>query len=91
MKRGRRERIEKGIREGIEKRTKRQCEEVGMRDPPPPPPLPPFFEFPCNVAIVSSIPQSMTSWSSSIKIWFLQTYCIIQKICPKICAIGETE
>ena len=88
MRRGRRERIEKGIREGIEKRTKRQFEEEGMRDTPPPPP---FFEFPCNVAIVSSIPQGMTSWSSSIKIWFLQAYCIIKKICPKICAIGETE
>ena len=25
-------------------------------------------------AIVSSSPQGMTSWSSSIKIWFLQAY-----------------
>ena len=25
-------------------------------------------------AIVSSSPQGMTSWSSSIKIWFFQTY-----------------
>ena len=40
----------------------------------------------------------MTSWSSSINIWFLQTYkCIIKKIChgvkqnAKICAIGETK
>ena len=37
----------------------------------------------------------MTTWSSSIKIWFIQ--CIIQKAChgvkqnAKICAIGETE
>ena len=29
---------------------------------------------PCDVAIVSSSPQGMTSWSSSIKIWFLQAY-----------------
>ena len=49
-------------------------------------------------AIVSSSPQGMTSWSSSIKIWFFQAYieCIIKKkIChgvkqyAKICAIGE--
>ena len=48
-------------------------------------------------AIVSSSPQGMTSWSSSIKIWFFQALeCIIKKkIChgvkqyEKICAIGE--
>ena len=48
-------------------------------------------------AIVSSSPQGMTSWSSSIKIWFFQLIeCIIKKkIChgvkqyAKICAIGE--
>ena len=39
----------------------------------------------------------MTSWSLSIKIWILQAYSIIPKICHgvkqngKICAIGETE
>ena len=43
-------------------------------------------------------PAIMTSWSSSIKIWFLQAYRIhYSKIChgvkqnAKICAIGETE
>ena len=62
MRKGSRERIEKGSREGIEKKTKRQFEEKeGLRDPP-------------DVAIVSSSPHGMTSWSSSIKIWFLQAY-----------------
>ena len=53
---------------------------------------------PCDVAIVSSSPQGMTSWSSSIKIWFLQAYGMhYLKLCDgvkqntKICAIGETE
>ena len=53
---------------------------------------------PCNEAIVSSSPQGMTTWSSSIKILFLQALeCIIKRICQglkqnaKICAIGETE
>ena len=49
-------------------------------------------------AIVSSSPQGMTSWNSSIKIWFFFKLieCIIKKkIChgvkeyAKICAIGE--
>ena len=48
-------------------------------------------------AIVSSSPQGMTSWSSSIKIWFFQAYRMhyLKKIChgvkqyAKICAIGE--
>ena len=48
-------------------------------------------------AIVSSSPQGMTSWSSSIKIWFFKLIeCIIKKkICrgvkqnAKICAIGQ--
>ena len=69
MRKGRRERIEKGSREGIEKETKRQFEEKeGLREPPP------LLEFldptlRCSdVAIVSSSPQGMTSWSSSIKI-----------------------
>ena len=35
-------------------------------------------------AIVSSSPQGMTSWSSSIKIWFFQAY---MKQNAKICAI----
>ena len=45
-------------------------------------------------AIVSSSPQGMTTWSSSIKIWKL-IECIIKKKChgvkqnAKICAIGE--
>ena len=35
MRKGRRDRIEKGSREGIEKETKRQFEEKeGLRDPP---------------------------------------------------------
>ena len=64
MKKGRRERIEKGSREGIEKETKRQFEENGRIS----------RSLPCDVAIVSSNPPGMTSWSSSIKIWFLQAY-----------------
>ena len=49
-------------------------------------------------AIVSSSPQGMTSWNSSIKIWFFFKLieCIIKKkIChgvkqyAQICAIGE--
>ena len=48
-------------------------------------------------AIVSSSPQGMTNWSSSINIWFFKLIeCIIQKkIChgvkqnAKIYAIGE--
>ena len=31
-------------------------------------------ERPWDVAIVSSSPQGMTSWTSSIKIWFFQAY-----------------
>ena len=47
-------------------------------------------------AIVSSSPQGMTSWSSSIKIWFVfkliecfikMSWCETE--CKKICAIGE--
>ena len=48
-------------------------------------------------AFVSSSPQGMTSWNSSIKIWFFFKLieCIIKKKChgvkqyAKICAIGE--
>ena len=59
-----------------------------------------FYIRPCNVAIVSSSPQGITSWSSNIKFWFLQAYRMhyyYNKIChgvkqnAKICAIGETE
>ena len=45
-------------------------------------------------AIVSSSPQGMTSWSSSIKIWFFQAYrlkCHGVKQNAKICAIGEQK
>ena len=50
-----------------------------------------------RIEIVSSSPQGMTSWSSSIKIWFFQTYRMHckKKICDgvkqyaKICAIVE--
>ena len=46
-------------------------------------------------AIVYSSPQGMTSWNSSIKIWFFQNALLKKKIChgvkqyAKICAIGE--
>ena len=43
-------------------------------------------------AIVSSSPQGMTSWSSSIKIWFFQAYrmqCHGVEQNAKMCAIGE--
>ena len=91
MRKGRRERIEKGSREGIEKETKRHFEEKeGLRLEFLYPTLP--------VAIVSSSPQGMTSWSSSIKISF---YKLIERIIQKIChgvkqnekksVIGETE
>ena len=40
-------------------------------------------------AIVSSSPQDMTSWSSSIKIWFFLAYNHGVKQNAKICAIGE--
>ena len=46
-------------------------------------------------AIVSSSPQGMTSWSSSIKIWFFSSLlnallkCHGVKQNAKICAIGE--
>ena len=42
-------------------------------------------------AIVSSSPQGMTSWSSSIKIWFFQAYRMGVKQNAKICAIGEQK
>ena len=45
-------------------------------------------------AFVSSSPQGMTSWSSSIKIWFFQAYrlkCHGAKQNAKICAIGEQK
>ena len=83
MRKGRRERIKKGNRVGleIEKETKRQFEEKeGLRETPHPPP-PPHIRIsrsdPCDVAIVSSSPQGMTSWSSSINICF---YKLIESI-----------
>ena len=69
MRKGRRERIEKGSIERIEKRErdKKIRREGGPEIRP------------CNVAIVSSSPQGMTSRSSSIKMWFIPAYrCIIQ-------------
>ena len=70
MRKGRRDRIEKGSREGIEKRERQFEEKEGLRAPPLP-----FLEIrSCDGAIVSSSPQGMTNWSSSIKIWFLQAY-----------------
>ena len=80
---GRRERIEKGSREGIEKRERDKKTK---------------FEEEGLRASVSSSPQGITSWSSSIKIWVLQAYrmhylkkCHGVKQNAKICAIGETE
>ena len=70
MRKGRRERIEKG--------TKRQFEEKeGLRDP-----LPPLLEFldptPCDVAIVSSSPQGGAQAS---KLGFYKLIeCIIKKM-----------
>ena len=90
MRKGRRDRIEKGSREGIEKRERQFEEKEGLRAPPPPP----FLEIrSCDVAIVSSSPQGMTSWSSSIKIWFLQAYRMhYSKKCHGVKqSFGETE
>ena len=71
MRKGRRERIEKGRREAIEKETKTQFEEKeGLRDPP----LLEILDPTLRCSHCSSSPQGMTSWSSSIKIWFLQAY-----------------
>ena len=70
IRKGRRERIEKWSREMIEKRRDKKFEEKeGLREPS-------FFRISRSghVAIVSSSPQGMTSWSSSIKTWFLQAY-----------------
>ena len=63
------EREKRELRKGAERRlqkkkkeTIRQFEEEGLRDPP-------FIEFSrSDPSIVSSSPQDMTSWSSSIKI-----------------------
>ena len=95
MRKGKRERIEKGSREGTEKETKRQFEEKeGLRDPPLLEFLDPTLR--CSHCFFKS--QGMTSWSSSIKICF---YKLIENIIKKIChgvkqnakkyAIGETE
>ena len=48
----------------------------------------------CNVASVTSSPQGMTSWSSSMKIWISQSYrmqCHGVKQNAKKCAIGEKK
>ena len=68
----------KGRRERIEKGSREGIEKRERQ-----------FEEDGLRAPVSSSPQGMTSWSSSIK--FIE--CIIQKMswCEKICAIGETE
>ena len=50
--------IRRARRNGREARGMRKGEERGLR----------------KGAIVSSSPQGMTSWSSSIKIWFFQAY-----------------
>ena len=74
--------MRKGRREGIEKETKRQFEEKeGLRDPP-------LLEFLDPTLIVSSSPHGMTSWSSSIKIWFLQAY-ISKKKCHGVKQIAK--
>ena len=73
MRKGRRERFQKGSRERIEKREREKKfeEKEGLRDPSL---FRIFYIRPCDVAIVSSSPQGMTSWSSNIKMWFLQAY-----------------
>ena len=83
--------MRKRRRERIEKETKRQFEEKeGLRDPP----LLEFLDPTLRCSSVSSSPQGMTSWSSSIKIRFLQA---LLKKChgvtqnAKKCAIGETK
>ena len=74
-----RERIEKGSRERIEKRERdeRFEEKEGLRDPSL------FLEFldpalRCSHCFIKSSGYDkflgMTSWSSSIKMWFLQAY-----------------
>ena len=64
MRKGRRERIEKGSRDGIEKETKRQFEEKeGLRDSPLLEFLDPTLQ--CSHCFFKS---------SSIKIWVLQAY-----------------
>ena len=81
IRKGRRERVEKGSRKRLEKRERdKKFEAKGGLS---------FFRisyiWPCDVAIVSSNPQGMTSWSSSIKMWYLQAYrintsCFIQLV-----------
>ena len=76
-KREDRERDQRGDRE---RESKRQIEEKeGLRDPP-------LLEFLdptlCCSHCVSSSPQGMTSWSSTIKICF---YKLIESIILKIC------
>ena len=71
-RRGRKKRIEKGSREGIEKDTKRQFKEKeGLRDSP-------LLEFLDPTMRCSHL----TSWSSSIKICF---YKLIESIIKKKC------
>ena len=57
------------MRKGAEKRERQFEKKEGLRDPHPN-----FLDRPCDVAIASSSPQGMTSWSSNIKIGFLQAY-----------------
>ena len=72
--REKREDSEREQREDREKRkeedTNRQFENEGLRDHL-------YLEFSRSdpaISIVSSSPQGMISWNSSIKIWFLQAY-----------------
>ena len=75
MRKGRRERIQKESREGIEKETKRQFEEKeGLRDHP----LLEFLDPTCDVAIVSSSPQGEAQAS---KFGFYKLIeCVIKKM-----------
>ena len=72
MRKGeKKERIEKGSREGIEKETKHHLKRWRARDRPP------FIRISRSDPVMSSYcssPQGMTSWSSSIKFLFLQAY-----------------
>ena len=70
-RKGKKDRIKKGSREGIEKETKRQFEEKeGLRDPP-------LLEFLYPTLRCSHCFFESSSWSSSIKICF---YKLIENI-----------
>ena len=90
MRKGRRERIVKGSREGIEKETKRQFEEKeGLRDPPLLEFLDPTLR--CSHCFFKS--SGYDKLELKIKICFFIESIIKKKKSwnAKKCAIGETE